>query len=225
MALARAYADYNSEEAFTELVSRHLKLVYSVALRQVGDAHLAEEVTHAGFIILARKAKSLSPKTVLSGWLCRTAPYAGESSLEQNTSPKRATVLIRECGSAQYVGNPPALSTSRNRTGSPSRATNRELRKRRPGSSVPRRTASGCWCSPNCREWVARRGKAGREPLCVETNADLGIHTVLFRQGPLLSSLKEGNLRRWQCVHCLICLHLTRGAKTNNRGNSRLLAR
>jgi uncharacterized protein (TIGR03435 family) len=73
IALLKEYAESASEASFTALVERHINLVYSAALRSVGNAHAAQEIAQAVFIILTRKAKSLGGKTVLSGWLYQTA--------------------------------------------------------------------------------------------------------------------------------------------------------
>src|SRR5262249_45058516 len=75
MALVREYAAGGSEIAFEELVTRYVNLVYSAALRQVGEPPLAEEITQVAFVILARKAASLGPETILPGWLHRTACF------------------------------------------------------------------------------------------------------------------------------------------------------
>jgi uncharacterized protein (TIGR03435 family) len=82
MSLLREYARSNSEEAFAALVSRHVNLVYSVALRQVRDPHLAEEIAQAAFVILARKAALLDDRTILSGWLCRTTRYVSADAVK-----------------------------------------------------------------------------------------------------------------------------------------------
>ena len=82
MTLVREFAANQSETAFAALTERHIALVHSAALRQVGDPHLAEEITQAVFIILARKAASLRSKTILSAWLYRTTRYAAADALK-----------------------------------------------------------------------------------------------------------------------------------------------
>src|SRR5688572_23103212 len=67
--LLRRYRHDASEGAFAELVSRHLNLVYSAALRQVPSPQLAEEVTQSVFTDLARASDSFAEGALLTPWL------------------------------------------------------------------------------------------------------------------------------------------------------------
>jgi RNA polymerase sigma factor (sigma-70 family) len=67
--LLRDYAEGKSQDAFTELVRRHLDLVHSAALRQIRSPQLAEEISQSVFTDLARAADKLKPDTVLTAWL------------------------------------------------------------------------------------------------------------------------------------------------------------
>jgi uncharacterized protein (TIGR03435 family) len=81
MELLDDYARNGSETAFAKLVQRHIALVHSAALRHVGIAAQAEEITQAVFIILARKAGTLRPATILEGWLYETTRLTALSFL------------------------------------------------------------------------------------------------------------------------------------------------
>ncbi|HTO02197.1 MAG TPA: TonB family protein [Opitutus sp.] len=82
--LLRRYVRDHAEDAFRELVERHLNFVYSAALRQVnGDTHLARDVTQLVFVDLARKAGSLAGRRVLAGWLFVSTRYAAAKLVRQ----------------------------------------------------------------------------------------------------------------------------------------------
>jgi RNA polymerase sigma factor (sigma-70 family) len=83
--LLREFAASGAEEPFRALVERHSGMVHGVAMRVAGDA-LADEVTQAVFIILARKAGTLRDGAVVGAWLYRTARFV---ALEAVRAEKR----------------------------------------------------------------------------------------------------------------------------------------
>jgi hypothetical protein len=81
--LIRRYAETRSEEAFGEIVSRHVDLVYSVAFRVVGrDAHMAQDVVQTVFLDLSMKAKRLPPDLLLAGWLARHTFFVASAKVD-----------------------------------------------------------------------------------------------------------------------------------------------
>jgi RNA polymerase sigma factor (sigma-70 family) len=83
--LLRDYASGAAPDAFAQLARRHLPLVYTVALRSVGnDPHLAEDVTQAVFMVLHRKAHRIpGGGSLLAGWLVQTTRYAAGNALRR----------------------------------------------------------------------------------------------------------------------------------------------
>jgi RNA polymerase sigma factor (sigma-70 family) len=89
MALLREYAARNSEAAFETLVSRRVAFVYSAALRQVRDPHLAGEITQVVFILLAQKAGRISEKTILIGWLFKTTRFVALAQMRADAKRRQ----------------------------------------------------------------------------------------------------------------------------------------
>ena len=82
--LLAEFVKNGSESAFAALVARYVNLAYSTALRHTNNPHHAEEITQAVFILLARKAGSISSKVVLSGWLYQAARLTAANHRRDN---------------------------------------------------------------------------------------------------------------------------------------------
>lgn len=83
--LLQEYALRGTQRAFAELVARHINMVHSAAMRQVHDKHLAEDVSQAVFIILAKKAGSIPSGALVSAWLLKAVRYASANALRMRS--------------------------------------------------------------------------------------------------------------------------------------------
>jgi RNA polymerase sigma factor (sigma-70 family) len=75
--LVHRFLDDRDEQTFATIVRRHGPMVLGICKRVTGSHHVAEDAFQAVFMVLATKARSIRPPSVLSGWLygvaCRTA--------------------------------------------------------------------------------------------------------------------------------------------------------
>src|SRR4051794_19944770 len=63
------------DAALEDAVRRYLPLVYAAARRQLADESLAEDVTQAVFMVLARRHRALPARVVLPSWLLKVTHF------------------------------------------------------------------------------------------------------------------------------------------------------
>jgi RNA polymerase sigma factor (sigma-70 family) len=94
--LLERFADQHDEAAFAALMRRHGPLVWSVCRRVLGEEHAAEDAFQATFLVLVRKARSVSKRASVRSWLygvaLRVAVRARqqEGLREQSAPPRQA---------------------------------------------------------------------------------------------------------------------------------------
>jgi len=107
--LLRRFAESRCETSFSELVRRHLGLVYHTALRRVnGDAHRAEDIAQQVFLALAKAAPHLDPRVVLSGWLYVTTAHAAANIMRSEQRRKQREAEAHRTHTLSLPGDDPS---------------------------------------------------------------------------------------------------------------------
>jgi RNA polymerase sigma factor (sigma-70 family) len=108
--LLRRYARDRDEPAFADLTRRYVALVYSSAVRRVGDRHMAYDITQAVFMILSRKAGSIPADKPLSLWLLNATRYAAANALKIESRRRRHEDAVATSAAAGVCSADPAAA-------------------------------------------------------------------------------------------------------------------
>lgn len=99
--LLTRFATHRDGAAFSELASRHLGLIYHVALRRTGDRQLAEEVSQNVLCAVVRKAAGLAKHPDrLPAWLHRATLFESSKAMRSEASHQRRKLLVYPDGIA-----------------------------------------------------------------------------------------------------------------------------
>jgi RNA polymerase sigma factor (sigma-70 family) len=88
------YRRDRSRQALEELIRRHAPWVHAVAIRRVGEAHLAEDVMQAVFIVLMEKPPTITSESGVPGWLFGVTCNASSQLLRSEARRKRREGLF-----------------------------------------------------------------------------------------------------------------------------------
>ena len=81
-ALLKRFVQFGDQRAFAEIVRTHADLVYSAALRLLGEhRHAADDVAQTVFADLSTKARSLPEDIALAGWLHQHTCFVAKKAL------------------------------------------------------------------------------------------------------------------------------------------------
>lgn len=170
------FAENRSEEAFAELVRRHLNLVYSAALRKTdGDTHLAEDVSQRVFSLVARKAPALARHPVLVGWLYTTTHFTASKMVR---AERRRRAREQEAQAMQDLQSSPMPETDWHRLLPALDDVMHELSERDREAILLRFFESHPFAEVGARQGVSENAARMRVERALER-----LHTLLARRG------------------------------------------
>ncbi len=104
--LLTEYVRTGSKSAFEQIVNQHIHLVHAAAMRQVRNAHLAEDVTQAVFLLLWQRAESIATHASLGGWLLVTTHFISANAMKKERRLKHREQKAAQMNHEQGPSSP-----------------------------------------------------------------------------------------------------------------------